>query len=392
MNGRCENDALDGAVDVCDACGGEFCQDCLLFPNGNKKAPLCTACAISTSGVRKAAKRPRLQSKSSASKRRKELRKLAAEQQTQSLVVLDDLPDVDFGQAEEPKPKKRRLRRRSDNVPEPEPVEAADSSLGDDSSYEHDAFVPFDFEADTGAAGPASALIDEIRTNGAIEQVTNDEANMWNFPTEIPDSHDGSELTFETEPDIRYEPEPDFEPEPTPVPVATAEPEPEPTPVPMAQEPAPKWEALHNPDASNPFDDPSAGRVKSTPSAPAPAPAPAPASTEAPAFAPPAEERRVNRVPSPQHRSPSPATTAQAPAAPAPLVQPEPEPRRLKRQDIVNQAQPATPTLSADAALERVQDPTTDTDAAGQWIPPNLRGMVASEEQTELPKRSRRGS
>ncbi|MFV0526614.1 MAG: hypothetical protein ACK5RL_19175 [Acidimicrobiales bacterium] len=51
MNGRCETDPLDAAVDVCQRCFGEFCEACLVKLPG-RKHPFCTQCAINASGVR----------------------------------------------------------------------------------------------------------------------------------------------------------------------------------------------------------------------------------------------------------------------------------------------------------------------------------------------------
>lgn len=427
MNGRCENDALDAAVDVCDACGGEFCFGCLLFPNGPKKVPLCTACAIGTSGVRKAAKRERLQSRGSASKRRKELRKLAAAEQTQSLVVLDDLPDIGFDHEIEPepeqKPKKKRLRRKGDrgdkSVAEPE-LDHDGDSFDDGSVYEEQGFVPFEFEADTETLGSdlASKMLEEIKSAGEVEQIDAESADVWNLPedfatdAEIEPQPSGQSETQDLKEAV-FEPEAEYLPEPESA--AQSDPGPGFASAPGADD-APAWEALHNPDASNPFDDPSVGRGATTGSGYEDS-----AIEEAPEV-----ERRVNRVPSPQHRSPSadatqqwhdspaiadshptteaapPAPVASAPApgpasasAPAPLVQPAPpEPKRKKMRDLLH-GKPTPPVAVVqpeEVVQERVQDPTTDTDAAGKWIPPNLRGMVAAEQQTELPKRSRRDS
>ncbi len=52
MNGRCHNDPMDFATDVCDSCGDQFCSTCLIFPRGERKPPLCTNCAMALSGVR----------------------------------------------------------------------------------------------------------------------------------------------------------------------------------------------------------------------------------------------------------------------------------------------------------------------------------------------------
>ena len=72
MNGRCETDPLDKAVDVCDRCYGEFCDSHLLHPKG-RKHPLCSECALMASGVRGSSKVVYRGARKTAKKRRKEL-------------------------------------------------------------------------------------------------------------------------------------------------------------------------------------------------------------------------------------------------------------------------------------------------------------------------------
>ncbi len=52
MQGRCDNNPLDQAENVCNECGGEFCSSCLVYPRGQKRPPVCKSCAIVKSGVR----------------------------------------------------------------------------------------------------------------------------------------------------------------------------------------------------------------------------------------------------------------------------------------------------------------------------------------------------
>ncbi|NNF56559.1 MAG: hypothetical protein HKN03_19210 [Acidimicrobiales bacterium] len=52
MNGRCQNDLMDYAADICDSCGDQFCEKCLVHPRGPKGPPFCTNCAMALSGVR----------------------------------------------------------------------------------------------------------------------------------------------------------------------------------------------------------------------------------------------------------------------------------------------------------------------------------------------------
>ncbi len=51
MNGRCESDPFDQAIDVCPSCYGEFCSQCLVDTKV-RKHPLCRECALIVSGLR----------------------------------------------------------------------------------------------------------------------------------------------------------------------------------------------------------------------------------------------------------------------------------------------------------------------------------------------------
>lgn len=79
MNGRCETDPLDRAVDVCDSCFGEFCDNCLLRPKG-RRHPVCTECALIASGVRRPLEPRILGAKRTAKKRRAALKKQDGEE------------------------------------------------------------------------------------------------------------------------------------------------------------------------------------------------------------------------------------------------------------------------------------------------------------------------
>ena len=37
---------------ICGRCGHDFCRECVVFPFGIKKPPLCVACALEAGGVR----------------------------------------------------------------------------------------------------------------------------------------------------------------------------------------------------------------------------------------------------------------------------------------------------------------------------------------------------
>ncbi|MFW2382805.1 MAG: hypothetical protein ACN4GZ_13695 [Acidimicrobiales bacterium] len=81
MNGRCHNDPMDFAAEVCDSCGDQFCTNCLVYPRGTNKPPFCTSCAMALSGVRN--RRPiKPLPRGEIKKRRKRLRAELAQQET----------------------------------------------------------------------------------------------------------------------------------------------------------------------------------------------------------------------------------------------------------------------------------------------------------------------
>ncbi len=93
MNGRCETDPLDQAVDVCDSCFGEFCHACLVRPKG-RRHPVCTDCALIASGVRTGAQPERRGSKRSVKKRREALKENATSE-TKVFEYFDTEPSAD---------------------------------------------------------------------------------------------------------------------------------------------------------------------------------------------------------------------------------------------------------------------------------------------------------
>jgi hypothetical protein len=66
---------------LCGHCGLEFCPDCLVYPRGRRKLPLCVPCALTAGGVRSSARRrtglSRRQIKRRVRERERELAQLA---------------------------------------------------------------------------------------------------------------------------------------------------------------------------------------------------------------------------------------------------------------------------------------------------------------------------
>ena len=130
MNGRCHNDPMDFATEVCDSCGEMFCFNCLVYPRGNSKAPFCTHCAMALSGVRN--RRPvKPLPRGEIKKRRKALRAQLAEDNSQDEQIympgtdLIDAPSIEeqaIPAAEESGGLLSRFfRRKTDEPAPPEP-------------------------------------------------------------------------------------------------------------------------------------------------------------------------------------------------------------------------------------------------------------------------------
>lgn len=56
MNGRCNNDPLDAAEEICGICGGEFCSSCVITTRNRRSSRVCKQCAIEHSGLRTGAR------------------------------------------------------------------------------------------------------------------------------------------------------------------------------------------------------------------------------------------------------------------------------------------------------------------------------------------------
>ncbi len=73
----CENHNFEMADDVCGQCGRDYCAECLVYPYGPKKAPLCKSCAIARAGIRKHAAAPPALSKRELRRRRRDRKRHA---------------------------------------------------------------------------------------------------------------------------------------------------------------------------------------------------------------------------------------------------------------------------------------------------------------------------
>lgn len=72
---------------ICGECGHQFCPECVVFPFGASKPPVCIACALELGGVRRQkVDRPKLA--------RKSIKERLALQRTQSAVPTEPAPDA----------------------------------------------------------------------------------------------------------------------------------------------------------------------------------------------------------------------------------------------------------------------------------------------------------
>jgi hypothetical protein len=72
----CNRHSFEYAENVCSRCGIAFCHDCLVYPRGPKKPPLCVPCAISAAGVRSSARNQSNLSRREVKKRVREAKDL----------------------------------------------------------------------------------------------------------------------------------------------------------------------------------------------------------------------------------------------------------------------------------------------------------------------------
>jgi len=57
-NGGCAVHSFERGQDACDRCHDQYCEDCLVYPFGPRKAPMCIQCALVAAGIRRPARRP----------------------------------------------------------------------------------------------------------------------------------------------------------------------------------------------------------------------------------------------------------------------------------------------------------------------------------------------
>ena len=223
MNGRCHNDPMDFAAEVCDSCGEMFCSNCLVYPRGNSKAPFCTHCAMALSGVRN--RRPvKPLPRGEIKKRRKALRAQLAEDDGQPEPTsfmpggdLIDAPEIEDRRQPDAEDESggrlgRFFRRKTDVAPPPEPqLEAIAADLPEPTvtvvgaaepddlppapnmEYLSDPLAVEDEFVPTPPDHSAAAILEQLK-----EQESAGDDNVWLPPT-------GDETPTWTLPDVQHQ-------------------------------------------------------------------------------------------------------------------------------------------------------------------------------------------
>ncbi len=177
MNGRCKNDPLDTADDVCGICGDEFCSACLITARIGKKKLVCKSCAVEHSGLR-AGQKSKVASKHQVRKQKRSLKSSSPQGGNNTFTFFDD-PDSTFeydlenareapetqvssaGASESGKSKKKKKRRGKS-----EPVKAKTTKPSKDESKNRRAKMAGRRKnnlVETAMAGPAATAPEQAQ-------------------------------------------------------------------------------------------------------------------------------------------------------------------------------------------------------------------------------------
>jgi hypothetical protein len=125
--GFCENHSFEVSEDDCGNCGRSFCSECLVYPFGRKRPPLCKACAIAAAGIRKNGGRAPVASRRELKRQQRERRRMRREQSSirpepasPMTAAMQWVP----GEPQEPEP------HVAEPTPDEEPAYAGGSGVG----------------------------------------------------------------------------------------------------------------------------------------------------------------------------------------------------------------------------------------------------------------------
>jgi hypothetical protein len=430
MQGRCDNDPLDSADNVCEICAGEFCEACLLYPRGQKAPPVCKACALNNSGVRGGVRTTRKTDRRKAKKRRKELHESRDERESSRFVFFDQDNEFTLNEPQplaavqpEPVPRRKisigRRRKKDDDVTEngdAEETVSIDEALGAASEDQTEAgnraipTIPASSNAPptaavtSGGEPTATELLAKLRENEHAAPVPPPPAPIESNSGVATLSHNASDMgadPFDPSIDPFAMPPATLPPEaaamaatanPLPDPSVAVEPDVDPfgdsssqpaPPPPQAEaltfEPVARPSLVNRLDPSVPVTAPASAMVlpQTVQSPVVETPATAPQAAVEPIAAPPATE------PPPVAASPMFAEPSDAELETSPVRQPE--------HAMAGQAQPGPEPQATPQAVQPPHSEKADTDEDGNWVPPALRGMAPKREREAVALPRRRG-
>ena len=94
MSYSCVKHPMAMAEFVCGQCGHEFCPECVVFPYGVDKPPVCITCALQMAGVsRRPTGRPKLSRRDIRRRLREQRRATTAGATTAPAEVVEEGPD-----------------------------------------------------------------------------------------------------------------------------------------------------------------------------------------------------------------------------------------------------------------------------------------------------------
>ncbi len=90
----CTKHPMLPAVGRCSDCNHEFCPECLVFPFGGAKPPMCVGCALAFAGVRQSRRgKAKVEKVGFSERRRRQRAPKLPERVSAGSSLLDDLPD-----------------------------------------------------------------------------------------------------------------------------------------------------------------------------------------------------------------------------------------------------------------------------------------------------------
>lgn len=104
MSESCVKHPMAVAEFACGRCGHDFCPECVVFPFGLRRPPMCIDCALQTSGIsRRETGRPKLNRREVRARVRQRRQETVTRSELQSSKlgrVAEQLPDPDEEQSE----------------------------------------------------------------------------------------------------------------------------------------------------------------------------------------------------------------------------------------------------------------------------------------------------